>query len=701
MRNLNDRYASATFFQPEHVVKHIHQWCVLPQWVNDCCFWYRSSTPDGELYVYVDPRIPERRVASEAEFTAATGAASQSELVSPDGKSAMYVQGHNLWLHDRISGERRALTSDGVEHFAYGIEQGGTMTSLSDALAGKQLPPAAMWSPDSRYLLTIRVDERAVQDMHLLQVVPDEGLRPRLHTYKLAMAADEHLPILSYWLVDTHNGRVYPTQVPTQTGTGESVFYWSQFGMTIARLWRGDSRVIHLHTQSADQRRIDLYEVDAQSGAAHLVLTESAETPVYLNAFRFNNPNYRVLDSSGDLIWYSEKSGWGQLYLHDLATGALKHRITGGTGVVRDVLHVDEVERWVYFTAGGIEADRNPYYRHLYRARLDGSAQELLTPEDAEHLIAMSPDGSYVVDSYGTLDSPLRTVVRDVRGSVILPLETSDDAELRARGWRPPEAFCAKGRDGKTDIYGVLYRPTHFDPDVRYPVIDMIYGGSQLTVTPRLFPLVTGSPYSEFNLEILLEDFWAPQALSELGFIVVVMDGMGTPYRDRWFHEAALREPGNAGGAEDHVCAIRQLAAERPYMNVSRVGICGHSAGGDNSLKAMLRFPDFFKVGVSSAGSHNIAAYQAGAGLSDMGPDIADFAAMTNEALAHNLQGKLLLIYGDMDENCHPLHTLRVVEALIKADKDFDLLVMPNRNHSFTTAPYFVRRRAEYFLQHL
>ncbi|MDX2141258.1 MAG: DPP IV N-terminal domain-containing protein [Chloroflexota bacterium] len=751
MSDQHERYARAAFFQSDNVIKHIYNWQVMPQWVDAYCFWYRLYTRRGYEFIFVDLGIPERRHAFDHErlagtlsdalgevvapyalpFEAIRFAADQQTimfdigearwtytqangllvtsakpladdaLVSPDGRRAVYGEAHNLWLHDISSDTREPLTTDGIEYHAYGVEQGGTMTSLSDALTEKRIRPSAIWSPDSRYLLTVRVDERAVKDMHLLQSVPDAGLRPHIHTYKLAMPGDEHFPILTYWLFDVEKGRAYPTKMPPQVGTGESVFYWAQFGMTIARLWSMDSQRLYIHVQTADQRRLELYEIEAATGVARCVMSESGETPLYFNQFRFNNPNYRVLDDTQELIWYSEESGWGQLYLYDLVTGALKNRISGGVGVIRDVLYVDEVERWVYFTAGGIEAGRNPYYRHLYRARLDGSVQELLTPEDAEHLVSASPDGRFFVDSYGQLDSSLKTLVRDARGRIVLMLEESDDADLRARGWRPQEAFCAKGRDGQTDIYGALYTPTDFDPTCRYPVIDMIYGGSQLTITPHLFPLVTGSPYIPSNIEILLEDFWAPQAMAELGFVVVVMDGMGTPYRERWFHEAAVRESGNAGGAEDHLCAIQQLAAERPYMDAFRVGICGHSGGGDNSLKAMLRFPDFFKVAVSSAGSHNMAAYQAGAGLSDIGHEITDFERMTNEALAHRLQGKLLLVYGDMDENCHPLHTLRVVDALIKADKHFDLLVMPNRNHGFTTDPYFVRRRWDYFVQHL
>ncbi len=699
------RLARAESFLPHNVLPHIYTWHVAPRWLDADRFWYPIHTRTGEQTVAVDLRQPARWVLTDAEraawgVDAVTPPDSAGECPSPDGTWALLCERFDLWLRHRVTGERTRLTFDGELYHAWGREQSSTIASARDALTGTPIPPSGAWSPDSRFFLTIRVDERAVADMHLLQHVPPDGaMRPVLHSYKLAMPDDAHFPILTYHLVDVAARKVFPLAIPPQIGTGESVFYWKQFGMTPPQTW-SDGRTAWLHTQTPDQRTLTLYRIDAASGAARPVITEHDDFPVFLNTFRFNNPNYRIIDGGRSVIWFSERDGWAHLLLCDGLTGAVRHPITRGAGVVRDVLHVDEAGGWVICTASGFEAGRDPYYRHLYRARLDGSRQELLSPEDAEHWISPSPDGRWFIDRFGRLATPLTTVVRAADGSIALTLEVSDADDLTARGWQPPQAFTAKARDGVTDVYGAIWHPTDFDPARRYPVIDMIYGGSQLTVVPKLFPLVTGSPI-EPNLDLLLEDFWSPQAMAEMGFVVVVIDGMGTPYRGRAFHRPAMTVPGNAGGIDDHVSALRQLAETRPYLDLTRVGICGHSGGGDNTLRAMLRHPDFFTVGVASAGSHEMRAYMAGSGLTDMGETTADYAAHTNTALAHRLAGRLLLACGDMDDNCHPLHTLRVVDALIKADKDFDLLVLPNRDHGFTTDPYFIRRRWAYFVQHL
>lgn len=751
MRDLYQRYESARSFLPGNVSKRIYNAYIMPYWVNQGCFWYRVYTRRGFEFILVNIPQRERRPAFDHTHLATALSAALSkpvepyrlpfeqitfsddmtiiffeadgqswkwqdttqtllkhapsspmnECLSPDRRWAAYAHEHNLYLRDTAEGTVQRLTTDGVAGFGYGLEQSGSMTSLSDALANHPTPLSAQWSPDSRYLLTIRVDERSVLPMHLLQTVPPDGsLRPILHTYRMAMPNDEYLPILTYVIADRVTGRVITAQIPPQIGTGESLFYWARFGMTIPSVWQDDSRTAYIHTTSADQRHLALYAVDATSGQAQLLVEERSNTPIYFNTFRFDNPNYRVIQQGQKVIWFSERSGSAQLYMVDAANGEFQHRISSGRGVVRDVLSVDEARGVIYFTACGVEPQVDPYYRSLYAGALDGSGQIRLTPEDAEHLVNLSPDSNYFVDRFGRLDTPLQTVVRSIDGQILLTLEESDAADLHAQGWRPPKRFSAKGRDQHTEIYGALYLPTYADPQDTYPVIDLIYGGSQCTVAPVLFPIVTGSPV-DANFELLLEDFWTPQAFAELGFAVVVIDGMGTPYRDRAFHEAALHIPGNAGGIDDHVAVLQQLAAQYTFLDLKQVGIAGHSAGGDNTLRAMLRHPTFFQVGVASSGSHDMRAYMAGSGLTDMGHTAASYDAYRNTALAANLRGRLLLITGDMDENCHPLHTMRVVDALIRANKDFDLLVLPNRNHGCTSDPYFIRRRWDYFVQHL
>jgi dipeptidyl aminopeptidase/acylaminoacyl peptidase len=374
---------------------------------------------------------------------------------------------------------------------------------------------------------------------------------------------------------------------------------------------------------------------------------------------------------------------------------------------VRDVVRVDQEARTLYFTAGGREPGRDPYYRHLYRVQLDGAGLELLTPEDAEHAVSLSPSGAYLVDSYSRLDQPPVTVLRAADGRLVLELETADVSGLLARGWRYPERFHVKARDGVTDLYGSIIRPTSYEPTKRYPVLDAIYPGPQTIRTPKAFPEPTAG-------------FWQDQALAELGFIVVTIDGLGTPWRSRAFHDVAAGASfGEAGGLIDHVVGLKQLGARDPSLDLDRVGIYGHSGGGYASARALLTFPDFYKVAVSSAGNHDQRSYTADWGERYIGlPDGDNYQRAANARLAGNLKGKLLLVYGDMDDNVHAAMTLQLVDALIAANRDFDLLVLPNHNHLFFDlrkgldryreersvrgiSRYFVRRRWDYFVRHL
>ncbi len=745
--SIAERYARAEALLPWNALRHIYGWRVHPQWLapGDDRFWYRVRTRRGHEFILVDPAARQRRPAFDhARLAAALAQAlgrpvepyalpfaaieldpdrnamsfgldgaqwrldlasyalvraeppPAGELLSPDGRWAAYVDGYNLWVRDTISGERVQLTADGERHYAYASEPAGSHVGVSEELAGVRRPPSASWSPDSRRIFTLRLDERRVPEMHLLQHVPPQGFRPLLHSYRLALAEDAERPLQQYLVVDVAARAITPIRHAPFDHTMDSLFFWGLLGLKTPRWWSPDSRHIYLHRWSDGERSLELIEADAATGAARTVVAEHDSIPVRLNLFPFDNPNYRVLSASGELIWFARRRGWGHLELRDLASGALKAPITAGPWAVRDILHVDEAGRRVYFTAGGL-SPRDPYERRLCRVSLDGGDPELLSPEEGEHLLSAAPSGAWFVDSYGSIDRPLRTVLRDADGAIVLELEQGDADDLVAAGYRYPEPFSARGRDGATEIYGAMFFPSDFDPARRYPLIDAIYGGPQLTIVPKAFPHGTGSPH-EAAMPVLLDDLWEPQSLAELGFIVVAMDGMGTPYRDQAFHAVAWSDAANGGGLADHVAVIRALAAERPYIDLERVGIYGHSAGGDNSLRAMLAFPDFFKVCVSSAGAHEMRGYSASLIEGWAG---ADYGAHVNAARADRLAGRLLLVTGDMDENCHPLHTMRVVDALIKANKDFDMLVLPNRNHGFTSDPYFIRRRWDYFVRHL
>jgi dipeptidyl aminopeptidase/acylaminoacyl peptidase len=401
--------------------------------------------------------------------------------------------------------------------------------------------------------------------------------------------------------------------------------------------------------------------------------------------------NWRYLPRSGEVIWFSERDGWGQLYLYDVKTGREKLQITKSEGNVTQLLHVDEQNRVLYFAAVGKESGRDPYFRHFYRIGMDGQNPRLLTPADADHDITVSPSGRFFVDVYSTPDVPPVAELRDVDGTLLMTLETADISRLTARGWRPPMPITVKARDGSTDLYGLLYKPTTLDPSRTYPIVNHIYPGPQTgSVGGRQFSAARGDA----------------QALAELGFAVVEIDGMGTPWRSKKFHEAYYGNMGDNTLA-DQVAGMKELARRFPWIDIDRAGIYGHSGGGYAAADAMFRYPDFFKVGISEAGNHDNRSYEDDwaekwQGLLRVNADgTTNYDNQANQLVAKNLKGKLLLAHGTMDTNVPPYNTLLVVNELIKANKDFDLLMLPNRGHGFGNEPYMVRRRWDYFVKYL
>jgi dipeptidyl aminopeptidase/acylaminoacyl peptidase len=400
--------------------------------------------------------------------------------------------------------------------------------------------------------------------------------------------------------------------------------------------------------------------------------------------------NWRYLPGSNEFIWYSERSNWGQLYLYNLETGKLKNPITSGDFVVTELLRLDEKARMLYFLANGMEKGRDPYFAHLYRVGFDGQGLTLLTPEDANHAVTLSPSGHYFVDNHSKPDVPTVTVVRDADGKLLATLEKADISKLQATGWQPPQPFTVKARDNATDLYGLLFKPTNLDPGKKYPIVNNIYPGPQGgSVGSRSFASARGDA----------------QALAELGFIVVMIDGMGNPGRSKKFHDAYYANMGD-NTLPDQVTGMQQLAQRYPWIDIERAGIWGHSGGGYAAADAMFRYPDFFKVGISEAGNHDNREYEDDwgeryQGLLQKSTHGTNYDDQANQNLAKNLKGHLLLAHGTMDDNVPPYNTLLVVNELIKANKDFDLLMLPNRHHGFGSEPYMVRRRWDYFVRYL
>jgi dipeptidyl aminopeptidase/acylaminoacyl peptidase len=395
---------------------------------------------------------------------------------------------------------------------------------------------------------------------------------------------------------------------------------------------------------------------------------------------------HRVLEETGELLWSSERDGCCHLYLYDLKTASLKRQITKGNWVVRDILHVDQKSRRIWFAASGREAERDPYLVHVYRIDFDGNNLRLLTPEDAEHSVSFAPGGKYFADSYSRIDSAPGAALRSSgEGSIVMTLEKPDLKVLLDSRWPWPVPFKVLAADGKTDLYGVIFLPSTFDASKKYPVIESIYTGPQAFVTPKTFRARS-----------------AVQALAELGFAVVALDGRGMGKRSKAFHDFSYKNLGGDTRLADHIAGIRQLTERHPYLDAQRVGVIGHSAGGYDAANAILNHPEFYKVAVSSAGNHDHRMDKAWWNELWMGFPAGDhYVQQSNVTLAPKLQGKLLLAHGELDDNVHPASTLQLVDALIKANKDFDLLILPGQNHGFGMHPYFLRRVWDFFVRNL
>lgn len=618
----------------------------------------------------------------KAEPSVATNSA---EALSADRRWAIGRNGDDLYLRDRRSGRTRSLTTDGEPANGYAGQSG--FTPLSEKLTGKSKPPMGVFSADSSKLFTYRLDTREVGKLQVLQTVP--GARPVAHSYSHPLPGDAQIAKAELMVFDLGTGaRVNLARPPSPVAATYDSLVQEEMK------WNASGTRVYYIESDRGYKTTALHMAEARTGKDSVLLQERSDTYVA------PSPILRPVGNGETVIWSSERDGWNHLYLVDGDGAGIKRQLTSGPWVVFDVAHVDAGRRWVYFTAGGRETGRDPYYRHLYRISLDGGEPQLLTPEDADHSIGFSPTGKYFVDTYSRMDLPAVSLLRRADGKQVRELQRADIAALLKTGWRVPEQFTVKARDGVTDLYGVILRPSNFDPERKYPVLDAIYPGPQIISTPKSF-----SPAGRNRSQEL--------PLAELGFIVVVMDGMGTPLRSRAFREVSYGALGDAGGLEEHVAGLRQLASRYPYMDMERVGIYGHSGGGYAAARAILKYPDFYKVAVASAGNHDTRAYWTEWGERYQGFPVDDgYDAQANAPLAAQLKGKLLLVHGALDDNVHPAHTLGLVDALIEANKDFDLLILPNRDHGLINLGngrqatdgldlYFVRKRWDYFVRHL
>jgi len=635
-----------------------------------------------------DVTVAGKHYRCDAQFAACTlitaAGGHEPGVRSPDQRSEAFVRDWNLWLRDVATGRETPLTRDGAIDYGYATDNAGWIHSDRAIV---------VWSPDSKRIATFRQDQRRTGSMTLVST--NVG-HPRVETWKYPMVGDTDVTMIERVVIDLPASPAAPARVlrlktPPDQHRSTLCDDVSCDGGWEDVQWAPDARTLAFVSSSRDHKQAWLRVADATTGAVRDVLHESVST-----YFESGNGavNWRYLPQSGEVLWFSERNDWGNLYLYDLGSGKLKHAVTTGSGNVTEVLRVDAASRSVWFRGVGREAAHwDPYYQGFYKVSLDGGPATLLTPEIADHTVTLSPGGSYFVDAYSTPTAPPVTLLRRAAdGSAIATIATADITRLEAAGWTPPTPITVKARDGRTDLYGLMFKPSRFDPSKRYPIIDYIYPGPQ-----------TGSVGGR-SFEAARRDH---QALAELGFIVVAIDGMGTPWRSKSFHDAFGGDIGD-NTLPDQVAALRELGKRHPWIDLDRVGVWGHSGGGYATADAMFTYPDVFKVGISESGNHDNRNYEDDWAEKWQGLETRDehgrsnYDAQANQARAANLKGHLLLAHGLMDDNVPPSNTLLVVDALVKANKDFDLVVFPNARHGYgADAPYMMRRRWDYFVRWL
>jgi len=577
---------------------------------------------------------------------------SNSIVLSPDRQLIAYIKNYNVYL-------RKAAKKDGEVQLSF------------DGSAGDYYDSSIIWAPDSKKIVATKVRGYQEHKLYLIESSPKDQLQPKLHSndyLKPGDALKQSTPTL-FWV---DNQKMMAMQ---------SDLISDQYSLSTP-VWRKDSRAFTVEYNQRGHQQYSVIEMDAKSGQSSVLIDERSKTFIHYSGKKFR---YDVSDGK-EIIWASERDGWNHLYLYDGVTKKVKNQITKGDWVVREVKYVDNVNREIIFAASGKEKDQDPYLIQYYKINFDGTGLQILTKESANHIATFSPGYDMFVDQYSRIDSPPVTVVRSTAdGKVIMALETADITSLKNTGWRFPEVFTAKGRDGVTDIWGIITRPTNFDPKKTYPVIEYIYAGPHNSFVPKSFEVLPTNGSRE---------------LAELGFIVVQMDGMGTSNRSKAFHDVCWKNLKDAG-FPDRIEWIKAVAKKYPYMDISKMGIYGTSAGGQSSTGALLFHPEFYKVAVSSCGCHDNRMDKIWWNEQWMGYPIGpQYAESSNVDNAYRLKGKLMLMVGELDDNVDPSSTLQVVDALIKANKNFDFLMLPGLKHT-SGGDFGEHKRRDYFVKYL
>ena len=655
-------------------------------------FYFEYNINTGELVTLPSLKKPKRNPRWAA--------------LSPDGQTILFVRNFNLYWMDRPNYEKalqheddstiveHAITKDGVAFFSYGIEGflsgQGENNIERDKNMNKRKPALIYWSPDSKHFAMIRTDARAVKDLWVVNAAAEP--RPTIETYKYWMPGEKEAPVARVLLFN--NATKTSRELDIKQFKDQDLSIWSAPNAVNTRdddwrpmRWLGTNDHFYFVRTSRDLKRIDLCTVDIHTGVVKTLIPERMNTYVEVK-------RPALVNNGQEIIEWSERDGWAHFYLYD-GNGKLKNRITSGAFHCEDIVGVDEKKRVLYFTANGKEDKEDPYYYHLYRVNFDGSGLRLLNPGEYEHAVSMNDSKMFFVDNYSRVNAIPASALFISDGKKIMDLEKADFSSLLATGYRFPEIFKVKADDGITDLYGVLYKPFDFDSTKQYPVIEYVYPGPQTEAVNKSWS----------------RSMDRTDRLAQLGFIVVTVGNRGGhPARSKWYHTYGygnLRDYGLA----DKKAAVEQLSDRFKYIDINRVGITGHSGGGFMSTAAMLVYPDFFKAAISSAGNHDNSIYNRWWSekhhgiretIGDKGDTSFAYSIEKNPDLAKNLKGNLMLAHGEIDNNVHPAHTIRMANALIKANKRFELLVLPGQRHGFgDMTEYFFWRSADFWSRHL
>ena len=726
---------------------------VYPRWIaGSDLFWYERLTPNGLEYRIVDAQDGSNRLAftfeaiaksleqrfdaridrdalmlkglqlfvepdrarfeaygnffefSDGRLADAPKTHDKAWSKSPDGKWGVFSRDNNLWLREIATGVERALTADGTESYAYG-ERPAAARPLRAILGG--MPAEGLWSPDAGYFLTLQTDDRHVPELAVTNFVPESGLRPVITANRTCLPADPKVTEFRMIVIDIASGRQIEARYPRLSSVRMND---TPFSAGLA-WWSKDGATAYFVDIERGEKTAHLVAFDIATGATRVVFSERSRTYIELGVNVYAPALVIPLPDTDEVIWFSERSGRGHLYLYDVRSGDMKHPITRGEWQVREILHVDTGRREILLRAGGLATAEDPYLTKPCLAGIDSGNLTVLSSAQGEHIVwranetavaalamtgadprlisGTAPDGRFFVETIGATDRLPETVLRARDGRQIAVVERAEMLRL-PHNWQWPEAVRLMAADGETPVYGLLFKPADYDPARSYPVIDLVYGGPQVSLVPKI------AFADAMSTATLLE----AASYAALGAFALVLDGRGTAGRERKFREASYGAIHTASNLEDHIAAIRQLGAWYPALDLERVGITGFSGGGYMAALAALRFGDFFKVAVAGSGNYDQALFWHSWGERYHGPfEPAHYAAQAAKTYAAGLQGKLLLIHGLMDSGCHPAALFQLVQALIEHNKDFDLVVLPKARHELTG--YGMRRKLDYFTTHL